>query len=105
MLQQDAKNKTGAVGKKFEKTVTNESKGAVRNKLEKNVMSESNGDCLCNEDTSITGTVSNTLEENIINVSNGDSSLEQDTNNKTGTVGNEFEELLQMKVMCLLEQN
>ena len=55
-------------------------------------MSESNGDCSRNEDTSITGTVSNTLEENIMNVSNGDGSLEQDTNNKTGTVGNEFEE-------------
>ena len=44
-LQLDAKNKTGAVGKKFEKTATNESKGALGNKLEKNVMSESNGDC------------------------------------------------------------
>ena len=63
-------------------------------------MSESNGDCSRNEETSITGTVSNKLEENIINVSNGDSSLEQDTNNKTGTVGNEFEETVtQMKVM------
>ena len=91
-LQQDAKNKTGNVGKKFEKTVTNESKGAVGNELEKKVMSESNGDCSCNEDTSITGTLSNTLEENIMNVSNGDGSLEQDTKNKTGTVGDKFEE-------------
>ena len=55
-------------------------------------MSESNGDCSCNEETSITGTVSNKLAENSINVSNGNGSLEQDTNNKTGTVGNKFEE-------------
>ena len=68
-------------------------------------MSESNGDCSHNEETSITGTVSNKLEENIINVSNGDGSLEQDTNNKTGTVGNELQKLLQMKVMPLLERN
>ena len=43
-------------------------------------------------DTSITGTLSNTLEENIMNVSNGDDSVEEDTNNKSGIVGNEFEE-------------
>ena len=55
-------------------------------------MSESNGDCSRNEDTSITGTLNNTLEENIMNVSNGDNSVEQDTNNKSGIVGNEFEE-------------
>ena len=45
LLQQAAKNKAGAVGNKFEKTVTNESKGAVGNELEKKGMSESNGDC------------------------------------------------------------
>ena len=40
-----------------------------------------------------------------MNVSNGDGSLEQDANNKTGTVGNELQKLLQMKVMPLLERN
>ena len=55
-------------------------------------MSESNHECSCNEDTRITGTLSNTLEENIMNVSNGDDSVEEDTNNKSGIVGNEFEE-------------
>ena len=34
-LKQDAKNKTGTVGKKFEKLVMNKSKGAVGNELEK----------------------------------------------------------------------
>ena len=91
-LQQDAKNKTGTVGKKIDKTVTNESKGAVGNELEKNIMSESNGDFSRNKDTSIPGTLSNTLEENILNESNGDDSVEQDTHNKSGIVGNEFEE-------------
>ena len=55
-------------------------------------MSESNCECLRNKDTSITATLSNTFEENIMNVSNGDDSVEEDTNNKSGIVGNEFEE-------------
>ena len=38
-LQQEAKNKTGTVGKKFDKPVMNKSKEAVGNELEKNVMS------------------------------------------------------------------
>ena len=70
----------------------NKSKEAVGKELEKNVMSESNCECSRNEDTSITGTLSNTLEENIMNVTNGDDSVEEDTNNKSGIVGNEFEE-------------
>ena len=68
-------------------------------------MSESNGDCLQNEDTSITGTVRNTLEENIMNVSNGDSSLEQDTTIRLALLETNLKKLLQMKVMCLLERN